>query len=171
MYPFVQAAFAGWKIGLLADKNPDGKGLPDSLIALLKKPESERSDADKAEIEKQLRSHFDQKIRNGLKSDLPKLAELEAVRNEKANYIADQMPRPMIMSDAQKRDTHVLVRGEYLNKGDKVEFATPSFLPPMQSDLPRDRLVLRSGLLVANSLYCRVFKSIGCGSITLESGL
>lgn len=138
--PFVQVAYVGWKLGLLADKNPDGKGLPDALIALLKKPEAERSDADKAEIEKQLRAHFDQKVRNGLKSDLPKLAELEGVRNEKANYIADQMPRPMIMSDAQKRDTHVLVRGEYLNKGDKVEFATPSFLPPMQSDLPRDRL-------------------------------
>ena len=138
--PVVQVAFAAWKLGLLTDKNPDGKGLTDSLVALLKKPDAERSEADKSEIEKQLRSHFDQKIKNSLKSDIPQLGELEAVRNEKANFIADQMPRPMIMSDAQKRDTHVLIRGEYLNKGDKVEFATPSFLPPMQTDLTRDRL-------------------------------
>ncbi|MCU0711198.1 MAG: PSD1 and planctomycete cytochrome C domain-containing protein [Pirellula sp.] len=139
-HPFVKVAFTGWKLGLLADKNPDGKGLSDSLSSLLKKPETERSDADKAEIEKQLQAHFDQKVRNLLKSDIPQLAELESVRNEKANYVADQMPRPMIMSDAQKRDTHVLIRGEYLNKGDKVDFATPSFLPTMPPDLPKDRL-------------------------------
>lgn len=139
-HPVVQVAFAGWKLGLLADKNPDGKGLAESLVALLKKPDGERSDTDKIEIEKQLRSHFDQKVKNSLKPDIPQLGELEAVRNEKASYIADQMPRPMIMSDAQKRDTHVLMRGEYLNKGDKVEFATPGFLPAMPSELPRDRL-------------------------------
>jgi hypothetical protein len=140
LQPIVQVAFAGWKLGLLIDKNPDGKGLPESLVALLKKPEAERSDADKSEIEKQLRSHFDQKVKNSLKPDIPQIGEVESVRNEKANFIADQMPRPMIMSDAQKRDTHVLIRGEYLNKGDKVEFATPGFLPAMQPDLPRDRL-------------------------------
>ncbi|MCU0719712.1 MAG: PSD1 and planctomycete cytochrome C domain-containing protein [Pirellula sp.] len=157
VYPFAKVAFTGWKIGLLADKNPDGKGLPDSLVALLKKPETERSDADKAEIEKQLQAHFDQKIRNSLKPDIPQLGELETVRNEKANYIADQMPRPMIMSDAQKRDTHVLIRGEYLNKGDKVEFATPGFLPAMQPDLPRDRLGLAKWLVSTDQpLFPRV---------------
>ena len=37
----------------------------------------------------------------------------------------------MIMSDANKRQTHILERGEYLKPGEKVSFATPAFLPPL----------------------------------------
>ena len=46
----------------------------------------------------------------------------------------------MVMNDAKKRPTHILNRGEYLNKGEEVSFATPAFLPPISKDLPRNRL-------------------------------
>ncbi len=53
----------------------------------------------------------------------------------------------MIMSDAQPRDTHMLERGEYLKKGDKVSFNTPAFLPPLPQDAPRNRLGLAQWLV------------------------
>lgn len=146
--PLVNVAYAGWKLGVLADKNPDGKGFPESLSAMIKKPEADRTETEKTDLEAQLRSHFDQKVKESLKTAIPQLAEIESVRNQRASYVADQMPRPMIMSDAQKRDSHILIRGEYLNKGDKVEFATPGFLPPLPEDYPRDRLGFAKWLLM-----------------------
>jgi Protein of unknown function (DUF1553) len=53
----------------------------------------------------------------------------------------------MIMSDAQKRETHVLDRGEYLKPKEKVSFRTPAFLPPLSSDLPSNRLGLAKWLV------------------------
>lgn len=146
--PLVSIAYAGWKLGVLADNNPDGKGFSDSLLKMLKKSEADRTEIEKTDLEAQLRSHFDQKVKDSLKTMIPQLAEIEALRNQRASYVADQMPRPMIMSDAQKRDSHILIRGEYLNKGDKVEFATPGFLPPMPEDYPRDRLGFAKWLLM-----------------------
>jgi hypothetical protein len=46
----------------------------------------------------------------------------------------------MIMSDAQPRETKILDRGEYLSPKEKVEFATPAFLPPLPADAPKNRL-------------------------------
>ncbi|MEY3225741.1 MAG: hypothetical protein RLZZ536_360, partial [Planctomycetota bacterium] len=57
-----------------------------------------------------------------------------------AEFRADQLPRVMIMSDAQPRETRILNRGEYLTPGEKVEFSTPAFLPPLPADAPRNRL-------------------------------
>ena len=54
-----------------------------------------------------------------------------------SDYKADQIPRVMVMSDAQPRKTHVLDRGEYLKPTTPVEFGTPEFLPPMAAELRR----------------------------------
>ena len=43
----------------------------------------------------------------------------------------DKLPRVMVMSDAQPRETTILDRGEYLKPTEKVSFATPAFLPPL----------------------------------------
>ena len=58
-----------------------------------------------------------------------------------------QGTQTMVMNDAQKRQTHLLLRGEYLKKGEPVSFSTPSFLPPMKDDWPRNRLGLSKWLL------------------------
>ncbi len=60
-------------------------------------------------------------------------AELKAWR-------ADKLPRVMIMSDAQPRQTHILSRGDYLTPAESVTFNTPAFLPPLPDDAPRNRL-------------------------------
>lgn len=139
--PVAAAAFEGWRSGLFADGKPaDGKGLPEPLAAILRKPEAERSDAEKKSIDTDLRKHFDEKIRSTLVAKLPVLGKAEGIRKQLASYRADKLPRVMIMSDDKPRETFILDRGEYLKPKEKITFATPSFLPPMPPGAPANRL-------------------------------
>lgn len=148
MQQWLDAAYQGWKIGILADKQPaDGKELPEAAINILKKEEKDRSDDDKKELEKQLRKHFDEKIVAQFGDAVPNKATIKSLQDQLNAYRNDQVARVMIMSDAQKRDTHILDRGQYLTPKDKVTFATPAFLPPMREDLPKNRLGLAQWLV------------------------
>lgn len=134
-------AFSAWRTGLLTGKTPDAAtGLPESLLTLLQKPEGEQSDADRQTIETELRKHFSERVQPGLADRIPSIKQRDELKKQLADYRADQMPRVMIMSDDKPRETHVLLRGEYLNPGDKVTFATPAFLPPLAPDAPQNRL-------------------------------
>jgi hypothetical protein len=141
--PLIDVAFHGWRLAV-ADTTG---GLPDAIQAILKRPEGERSEEQKKELEGSLRKHFDEKVLGGLANKIAPLGAQQGVRNELNNYRADQIPRPMIMSDAQPRDTHMLERGEYLKKGEKISFNTPAFLPPLPQDAPRNRLGLAQWLV------------------------
>lgn len=138
--PVANSAFEGWRTGLFADGKPDGKGLPEPLAVLLRKPEAERTDAEKKQIETDVRKHFDEKVRSTLVPKLPVLGKAEEVRKRMAAYRADSLPRIMIMSDERPRETSILDRGEYLKPKEKVTFSTPAFLPPMPAGAPANRL-------------------------------
>jgi cytochrome c553 len=142
--PLLDAAFAAWRAGLFADGEPaDGADLPRNLTPLLRKPEAERTDAEKKSIESQLRSHFDAKIKADVVKSLPPVVAYDAAKKEFDDYKGDQLPRPMVMSDERPRETKVLDRGDYLSpKGDPVVFAPPAFLPPLPSGAPANRLGL-----------------------------
>ena len=146
--PLVEAAWAGWRAGLFAGGEPtDGKGLPDAVVTLLKKPDTERSDEDKKSIEKQLRKHFEDKVRSTLNNKILVLGKLADLRKQSSDYKANNLPRVMVMSDDKPRETHVLSRGEYLKPAEKVTFNTPAFLPPLPADAPRNRLGLAQWLM------------------------
>jgi hypothetical protein len=132
----VDSAFEGWRAGIAAD----GKGLPDALTAVLSKSEASRTDAEKKSLDAGLRKHFDDKVRPSLAGKLPAIAKLEGLKRQLANYRADKLPRVMVMSDAQPRQTAILTRGEYLKPAQKVSFSTPKFLPPLAKDAPANRL-------------------------------
>ena len=137
----LDAAFDGWRAGLFADGKPaEGNGLPESLAALLRKPEAERSDEDSKTIDADLRKHFNGNVQPTLTDKFPAIKQREDLKKQLAGYRADQLPRVMIMSDAQPRETSILSRGEYLNPAEKVSFATPAFLPAMPADAPKNRL-------------------------------
>lgn len=139
--PVANAAFEGWRTGLFADGKPgEGKGLPDPLATILRKPDAERSDAEKKSIDTDLRKHFDEKVRSTLVGKFPVLGKAEGIRKNLANYRADKLPRAMIMSDERPRETFILERGEYLKPKEKVTFATPAFLPPMPAGATPNRL-------------------------------
>jgi hypothetical protein len=134
-------AFEGWRLGIFADNKPaDGKGLPDALAPILWKAEGERNDKEKTTLEAGLRKHFEEKVRPTLAGKLPVLSTFDKLRQELDSYRGDQLPRVMIMSDANPRQTAILSRGEYLNPAEKVSFGTPAFLPKMPSGAPANRL-------------------------------
>ena len=71
---------------------------------------------------------------------------------------AKQLPEVMVLKDlAKPRETYVLKRGEYGNRGERVEAGTPGFLPPLPADAPGNRLALACWLVdPANPLTARV---------------
>jgi hypothetical protein len=146
--PIATTAFEGWRAGIFADGKPaEGKGLPDPLAAVLRKPEGERTEDEKKSIEPGLRKHFEEKVRATLAGKLPVLGKSENIRKQLAAYKADKLPRVMVMSDERPRDTAILDRGEYLKPKEKVTFATPAFLPPLPKDAPANRLGLAQWLV------------------------
>ena len=144
-----ESAFEGWRLGIFADNKPaDGKGLPEALTHILRKPEGGRNDEEKKTLEAGLRKHFDDKVRPALAARLPVLSAFDTLKKQLAGYRGDQIPRVMVMSDARPRETAILTRGEYLKPGEKVSFATPAFLPPMPKGAPANRLGLARWLLM-----------------------
>lgn len=143
------AAYQGWYAGRFVEGAPDGggKGLPDELAAVFSKPEAQRSEEEKKSLAAGLRKYFDEKVRPSLAGKIPVLARLDSLNQQLGAYRGDKLPRVMIMSDAQPRETKMLNRGDYLSPGEKVSFATPAFLPPLPADAPANRLGLARWLV------------------------
>ncbi|MGA8028606.1 MAG: DUF1553 domain-containing protein [Bryobacteraceae bacterium] len=78
--------------------------------------------------------------------------------NKGLEEINREIPSTMIMAQSDKpRETFVLGRGDYRNKGEKVEPNTPAVLPPLPKDAPRNRLTLAKWLVdPGNPLTARV---------------
>jgi len=115
----------------------------------LRKPEADRTEDEKKSIETQLRGHFDAKVKTGVVKDLPQVVKYEAAKKAFDEYKGDQLPRAMVMSDANPRETKILDRGDYRSpRGDKLTFAPPAFLPPLPDGAPANRLGLARWLFL-----------------------
>lgn len=144
------AAFEGWRAGYLADGAVVEKlNVPETLLVLLEKPATECTPEEKQALEIGLRVHFDNLVKPTLAEKLPALAMPDRLRKQLDSYKKDQVPRLMVMSDAQPRDTHILDRGEYTKPGEKVSFDTPEFLPPLPEGAAKNRLGLAQWLVYA----------------------
>ncbi len=85
-------------------------------------------------------------------------AALEKVEDEKKRFAA-AIPSTMVMAELDNpRDTHVLIRGDFLRKGDPVQPDVPAALPPLpDSENRRSRLDLARWLVDRdNPLTARV---------------
>jgi hypothetical protein len=139
--PIDNTAFESWKIGINADNSPaDIIGLPGNAVAILQKPEKTRTDDEKKTLDSELRRLFNRQVRPKLAEIVPALSKVDEARTKLTNYRGDQIPRPMIMSDENPRETSILERGEYLKPKEKVAFATPAALPPLPNGAPANRL-------------------------------
>jgi hypothetical protein len=146
-------------------------GTPPVEIAALQ-PEKPPEEADIGELEKaeskeqkQARLEKQDQARLTeyfLKHDAPEkyrqaYSQLVELRKEK-DRLEKSIATTMVMAEMSKpRDTFVLGRGQYDNKGEKVTPGIPAFLPPMPEDLPRNRLGLAKWILdPSNPLTARV---------------
>jgi Protein of unknown function (DUF1553)/Protein of unknown function (DUF1549)/Planctomycete cytochrome C/Concanavalin A-like lectin/glucanases superfamily len=84
-------------------------------------------------------------------------AQLVELRKEREK-LEKSITTTMVMAEqAKPRDTFVLGRGQYDNRGEKVTPGVPAFLPPMSQDLPASRLGLAKWILdPSNPLTARV---------------
>lgn len=82
---------------------------------------------------------------------------LKAERNEKEK-LDNIVPTSMVMSEMEKpRESAILARGDYRNRGDIVTPGVPSTLPPLPKDAPLNRLTLAKWLVdPAHPLTARV---------------
>ena len=66
--------------------------------------------------------------------------KLNRVRRDK-EMLEGKVPSVMVMAEMDEpRNAYVLIRGQYNKRGDKVTAGVPSFLPPVPSGLPNNRL-------------------------------
>ncbi|HLH03257.1 MAG TPA: DUF1553 domain-containing protein [Bryobacteraceae bacterium] len=126
-------------------------GLLHPLSNILAIPEEKRT----AEQKRWLRAYFLKEGGNPAEQQLSvDYREFERGLDE----INQEIPSTMVMREMEKpRETYVLARGDYRNKGEKVEPNTPAILPPLPKDAPRNRLTLAKWLVdPANPLTARV---------------
>ncbi|MSR32655.1 MAG: DUF1553 domain-containing protein [Gemmataceae bacterium] len=101
----------------------------------LAKPREKRSAEDNLALRKYYREQIDPTV-SPLQQRLGKLKQDQ-------EGIEKTMATAMVMQElAAPRETFALVRGEYDKKGEKVFMGTPSFLPPLPEDAPKNRLGL-----------------------------
>ena len=148
-----------WEQKTSADNKFPNKAIRDQILSraqdkpLKDLPEAQRKDEEKkrADREKAIRDHFEQKVAADL------AAKLKAARDRINAFKNDELPKVMVMADDKPRDTFILNRGEYLKPGDKVTFGTPGFLPPLPKDAPKNRLGFARWLFAPeNPLTARV---------------
>ncbi|NBX29118.1 DUF1549 domain-containing protein [bacterium] len=146
----LEALYESWKAGLFADGKPaDGEQLPRTLPPLLLKPEAERTEAEKKQIEVELRRFFDANVKKKLVANLPEVVKYDAAKKAYDEYKGDRIPRVMVMSDEKPRETKILDRGDYLSPiGEKLTFLPPAFLPPLPEGFPQNRLGLAQWLFL-----------------------
>lgn len=125
--PDTKAAFAAWK-----SATPDPK-TPPEIQTLLKNPK--RS----PEQEEKLRVYFMEHVLPEPSAGIWRKAK--ELKNE-YDELTGSLPRVMVMSDRQPRETHIYSRGNYTQPLDRVTPTTPATLPPMESNWPQNRLGL-----------------------------
>ncbi len=95
-----------------------------------------------------------QSIAPELKPLRDQLAEL---RREESQLNRSIPTTPVMEELAKPRETHMLVRGNFLSKGDRVEPGVPAILPPLPAGQPANRLGLARWLVdEKNPLTARV---------------
>ena len=136
---------------------PETPELSRGLLPALRTPPEKRTPEERRQLKNGLRNHFETKVYPGIAAKDPAGKKAIELKRRIASYKNEEIPRVMVMSDGQRRDTHVLNRGEYLQPKDQVEFATPAFLPPLPAGAPKNRLGLAKWLFAPeNPLTARV---------------
>jgi hypothetical protein len=130
------ASYAAWKQALREAKTA---ALPDDVRGLLGRGGGGLS----ADEERRLREYFIEHAYSGSRGTFAPLHDKLASLRQQAQEVEGTFPTTLVSKErAEPRPAFVLKRGQYDQRGEPVERATPAFLPPMADGAPRDRLGL-----------------------------
>jgi hypothetical protein len=121
--------------------------LPKHILDMIAVAPAKRTDAQKAE----LRAYFVRYAYTGSRPVFDPLnKEEEQLKKAEADVNA-AVPSTMVMQEmAKPRDTFLLIRGDWQNKGEKVTADVPKSLPPLPPGVKNDRLGLAKWLTAPN---------------------
>ena len=147
----LKAAQSAWEADTLRDPGtPPKKPVPDAIRTILKSAPASRTEA----VQKQLRDYY---LANEPPAALKALREKATSVQKERDAFQATLPRVMIMSDAQPRKTHLLLRGNYEMPGEEVPSATPMHIAPTATGGSKNRLDLAQWLASPeNPLTARV---------------
>ncbi len=138
-----------WKLRLLTtDVDPELLLSPE-MVEVVRRPLSGRTTEEQMKVDKFRLAHS---------PEHEAVARRVVDLKKQVDEIDLSIPITLVMSElAEPRATHVLMRGAYDRRGERVSAATPASLPPFSSDWPRNRLGLARWLVdPANPLTARV---------------
>jgi hypothetical protein len=127
-------SLAAW---LQTQQSLGGAGLPAAIAAAIKTDRARWTAEQKKQVGDYFVEHAWSKTRAGFEPLHRELADLE----KEQNRLEQQLPTTLVAHEMETpRTAFILKRGEYDQRGAKVERATPASLPPMDPQLPRNRL-------------------------------
>jgi mono/diheme cytochrome c family protein len=148
---FAQHQLGRFRLAVTTDRDPNGAHrLPDAVVRILGIEAARRTPEQAKELEHWYQANVAPQARE-VRDELARMkAELASVEK--------QVPTTMVMQDMpQMRDTFLLVRGQYDQKGQKVAAGVPGALNPLPRDVPANRLGLARWIVdPANPLTARV---------------
>lgn len=142
--PYGQHQIGRVRVSLTGDPHPKVPAVLSEAVrlALLLAPD-QRTDAQRDAVRSHYRDHVSPVVRQWKE----KLASLRKQRET----LESKIPTSMVMGEmGTPRETHILTRGQYDQKGDVVTAATPVALPPLAPGEPSNRLGLARWLVSAN---------------------
>jgi hypothetical protein len=137
--------FASWVRSQRANPSP---GLPAELKTSIALGASKWSNGQAMALRAFFAEHASAKTSAVLDALRAKIEEAE----QKRKRIQEQAPTTLVFREkaGQPKPAFILKRGEYDQKGEKVERAVPAFLPPLPSGAPLNRLGLAQWLIAPN---------------------
>jgi hypothetical protein len=124
-----------------------GEGLPRALKSIIQSDRARWTDSQKKQLRDYFIEHACRKTRPIFEPLQRQLADLEEQRQQ----LEKTLPTTLVARELDKpRPAYILKRGEYDQKGEKVERNTPASLPPMPADLPHNRLGFARWLVSEN---------------------
>ncbi|MBQ11192.1 MAG: hypothetical protein CMJ45_06560 [Planctomyces sp.] len=144
----------------------DAKKLPKQIVTLLKSKPEDRNDDQK----KQLREYFIERGYSVTRTVFAPLHKQQDALQAEKDKLEKAIPTTMIMKAmAKRRPAHLLIRGDFLQKGSEVQPGIPSIFKPLSADRPRNRLGLARwltdpdnplvGRVAVNRLWTQFFGS------------
>jgi hypothetical protein len=159
--PELTAAQAAWEKTEAADLPPSGRAatatnkagsgpeIPANIVDILKIAPAGRTARQRDEMSDYFRSQTP-----ALKAVRDQLAQVRKAGEE----LQKEIPATLVMQErAEPRETHVLMRGNFLSPAERVFSGVPAILPPLPEGQPANRLTLARWLVCPdNPLTARV---------------